>query len=179
MHIKICSNYSKYCLKQAGANAKQAVGFTLFELLISLSIVSIVCLFALPYWSSFYQNYQLQVRQHEIQQAVRFAKMQAQLMHQSLLLVPIDGRDDWSFGMRLLVDNAQHRYTPEALVLHEWHWHHSMMTIRWHGFQSNGYLLFANHIRNYAVNGYFLMQTHQGRVVKLIVNRLGDVRVGA
>lgn len=151
------------------------LGFTLLELLISLSILSIVCLFSLPFLSSFYQQNQLQVTQQEIQEAIRFAKTQAYLMQESLLLVPIDSRDDWSSGMRLLVDNPQHRYTPQARVLHEWHLRSANIHIHWQGFQSNRYLLFSENLRHHAVNGYFLIQINNGLMRKIVVNRLGCV----
>lgn len=168
MLTKICSKYNNYFK-----------GFTLIELLICLSILSIVCLFSLPFLSSFYQHNQLQVRQDEVKAAIRFAKMQSQITQESLLLVPIDNSDNWSYGMRLLVDNPQHRYIPQMRVLHEWHWDSGKIQIHWHGFQSKRYLLFSENPRNNAVNGYFLMQTNQNFVVKLIINRLGSVRIGA
>jgi Tfp pilus assembly protein FimT len=132
--------------------------------------------FSIPFLSSLYQKNQLQVRQDEIKASIQFAKIQAQIRHKNLLLAPIGGKNDWSAGMRLFVDNAQHRYTPNAQVLHEWHWKASNISISWHGFQSDHYLLFAAENSKNAINGYFLIQINSELVIKLIVNRLGRVR---
>ena len=107
----------------------------------SLSILVMVLFFSIPFVSSLYQKNQLQVRQDDIKASIQFAKIQAQVRHQNLLLTPIAGNNDWSAGMRLFVDNAQHRYTPKEKVLHEWHWKASDISISWHGFQSDHYLL--------------------------------------
>lgn len=136
-----------------------------------------VLFFSMPFVSSLYQKNQLQVRQDDIKASIQFAKIQAQVRHQNLLLAPIAGNHDWSAGMRLFVDNAQHRYTAKEDVLQEWHWKKaSAIFISWHGFQSDHYLLFNAENSKNVINGYFLIQINSKLVIKLIVNRLGRVR---
>ena len=156
---------------------RQPHGFTLIELVISLSIVATVLIFTIPFASSLHQKNQLQTRQDEIKAAIRFAKTQAQTIGKNLILTPLPNSNNWSKGMQLFIDNPKHRYTPDATILHEWQWNSSNVQMSWHGFQSNHYLLLAADSSRNATNGYFLIQANSQRPVKLVVNRLGRVRL--
>ena len=171
MRIKTCAACSKSLL-----DCNKIPGFTLIEVLLSLAILATVMCFSIPFASNLHQNNQIQARQDEIQAAIRYARTQSQLIGKNLILTPISNSNYWSNGMRIFVDNPQHRYTPDVQILHEWHWSSPNLQIIWHGFQSNNYLLFAADSSRNATNGYFLIQSQSQVILKLVVNRLGRVR---
>ena len=148
-------------------------GFTLLELLLCLSLVSLIAFFSLLYTSSLYKKNQLQTVTAEIRNAIHAAKMQAFIIGKPLALTHLPHTKDWSEGMLLFVDNAKHQCVQP---LYKWHWK-SGIEVSWHGFQSKDYLLFATDLRSSMTNGYFVIRNAQQHV-KLIVNRVGRVRNG-
>lgn len=151
-------------------------GFSLIELLISLSLLSIILCICLPSVPALSKKNQLQVASNDIKSAIHFSKFQALATGNNLLLIPLPGENDWAKGMLLMVDNAQHAYNSEAKKIHEWHWNHLGTQVTWRGFQSMNYLLFKSDISTSAVNGYFIIQNVSQKKIKLVVNRLGRVR---
>ena len=156
---------------------KKDNGFTLIEVLLSLSIVATLLFFTLPFESFFYKKNQAQVIQSDIQSAVRYAKTHALAIGENVILTPLQGSTDWSLGMLMLVDNAKHGYTSNAQLIHEWHWKKSGVAVSWRGFQSKHYLLFAADPRQNSVNGSFLIKTGPNYTVKLLLNKLGRIRI--
>ena len=177
MLTKICFASSNSLRNPNRYHEEDVQGFTLIELLLSLAILIIVMCFSIPFASSLHQKTLLQARQDEIKAAIRYARTQSQLLGKNLILTPILNSNDWSKGMRLFVDNPKHLYTPDTTVIHEWHWNKSSLQITWHGFQSNHYLLFASDNNRNATNGYFSIQMQSGTIVKMVVNRLGRIRI--
>lgn len=150
--------------------------FTLIELLISLSLLAILLFFTIPFESSLHQKNQIQVIQEEIKSAVRYAKTQALISGNTLILTPSNDSNDWSDGMRLFKDNAKHQYTSKDAVIHAWHWNSSGIQVTWRGFQSNHYLLFSTDVSKNAVNGSFLIESNAKYAAKLVINKLGRVK---
>lgn len=150
--------------------------FTLIELLIALAIAGLSLMFIMPYASSLQQKNQLCVVQDDITSAIRFAKTQALISDNNIILTPLPGMTDWSHGISAFVDNATHQYTLDDQLLFEWHWQSSAIEVTWHGFQSSQYLLFAAESHRNAANGYFLIKAKSLPPIKLLVNRLGRVR---
>ena len=144
-------------------------GFTWIECLLTLSIFSILLWFSIPFATSLYQKNQMQVIQDDIKSAIRFAKMRALMDGKNEVLMPLSSSHDWSRGMQLRVDKT-------TQTLFEWHWPSSSIHVSWHGFLSNHFLYFSADINQSATNGYFLIQSPQQPVIKLIINRLGRVR---
>jgi type IV fimbrial biogenesis protein FimT len=104
--------------------------------------------------------------------------MQALAKGKTLTLTPLPNTNDWSKGMLLFVDNSKHQYTYNTEPLYEWHWKSADTDVSWHGFQSKDYLLFTTDLRSSINNGYFLIKNTQEQI-KLIVNRVGRVRIGS
>ena len=152
------------------------IGMTLIELLVSLSLLAILLFFSLPFAPSLYNKNQLQVVTDEVSSAIHFAKIQALLTGDVLVLSPLSGgRNDWSHGMLLFVDNPKHQYMSDDKLLHEWHWNSNVVRVFWHGFQSDEYVLFAADISHSTTNGYFIIK-NDTKQLKLVVNRLGRVK---
>ena len=147
----------------------------LIELLVSLSILSIVFLFALPFTPLLYKKNQQDIIAIDIKNAIYFAKTQSLLTGESLLLTSLPGENDWSRGMLLFVDNPEHQYKSGVKQLREWHWNVGNEHITWRGFQSNRYLRFATDLSHSAINGYFIIGNLTSKPIKLMVNRLGRV----
>lgn len=147
-------------------------GFTLFELLVCLFLLALVLLFSVPLTATWYKRNQIQTLSSSVKNAIQMAKTQALITGNTLILSHLSEDKDWSKGMLLFVDNAQHKYTPTSKLLYEWHWQQPGIHIEWHGFQSSEYLLFASNLSHSAANGYFMI-SNGDQQVKLIVNRLG------
>lgn len=156
---------------------KKFSAFTLIEVLLSLSLLATLLFFTLPFESSLHQKNQVQVIQHDIQSAIRYAKTQALTRGENILLMPLRGSTDWSSGMLLLVDNAKHRFSSENQLIHEWQWTPSRVEVSWRGFQSKHYLLFSPDLSQNSVNGSFLINYGSKHAIKLSINKLGRVRV--
>ena len=146
-------------------------GFSLLELLIGFSLLAIILCFSLPFAPSLYKKNQLQIITDQINEAIRFAKIQTILTGDRLILTHLGDKKDWSEGVGLFVENSKHQ--PTAKSLYEWRWPSSGVHITWQGFQSKDYLLFTPDITSSAVNGFFIISNSMQQRKKLVVNRLG------
>ncbi len=151
-------------------------GFSLIELLVGLSILTIILCFSVSFAPLLYKKNQLQTMVHTVKTAINFARTEALSTGDVLVLTHLPGAIDWSEGMLLFVDNGNHhRYTPNSKLVHEWRWNPAGIRMQWRGFQSTEYLLFSPDITSSAVNGYFLISNTKGEV-KLVINRLGRLK---
>ncbi len=148
--------------------------YTFIELLLSLAIVSLLLFFAIPFNSSIHQKNQCLVIENDVKQAISYAKTQAWIRGQNLILRP-KYMDDWSHGMILFIDNATHKYHNTAPIIHEWSWNFANIVIDWHGFQSRDYLVFYADSRKNVLNGTFNITSHNARV-RLVINKMGRVK---
>jgi prepilin-type N-terminal cleavage/methylation domain-containing protein len=143
-------------------------GFSLLELLICLSIVTILLLGSISSTQPLITKNNREILEDEIKGAIEFAKLQSLFSGQDLVLTPFSNNKDWSDGMRLYRDKE---------ILREWHWPSRHITITWQGFHSDNYLLFSSDINSNTLNGTFKLTDSDHNLSKLIVNRLGRVRV--
>lgn len=149
-------------------------GITLIELLISIAILGIIACYSSVFSPLLYKKNQMQAVKQEIKRAIQWARIQARMSGQTLILARRPGGDDWSLGMLLFVDNVKHQYTPESILIQEWDWPASELRLSWRGFQSQDYLRFTPTMNDSAINGSFrLSNGHQQ--AKLVVNRIGRV----
>jgi len=155
---------------------KTTAGVTLVELLLGLAILAVVWFFCVPFGAQQYKKNQLNLVVDELNTIIHYAKIQALLLGEPLVLTPLPASDDWSLGMILFVDNKKHQYTEGSKLIHEWRWHSDAINVKWQGFQSSHYLLFDNNLRHSAVNGYFLINNNLQQY-KVIVNRVGRTRI--
>lgn len=124
-----------------------------------------------------HQKNQVQVVQDNIKSALRYAKMHALTTGHRVILTPLQHSNDWSDGMLLFLDNAKHRYTPDDTLIHEWHWQSPGIEVTWKGFQSNHYLLFSADVSQNAVNGTFFIKSDSNSIAKIVINKLGRIRL--
>jgi len=153
------------------------LGFTLIELLISLALLGVVLLFTVSLTGSFESKSRVQVIADDVSRAIHYARTEALLRGESLILTRSSNGSSWSEGMMLSVDDGTHHYAPGAKILHEWHWTSKGITILWHGFNSEKYLLFSSELGKNTTNGHFEITSSFHQKICLIVNRWGRVRV--
>ncbi len=156
---------------------RQMLGFTLIELLISLALLGVVLLYAFSFTASFENKNRVQVLADEVSGAIRYARTEALLRGESLILTQSSNGSSWSEGMVLFVDDGTHRYTPGVKLLHEWRWTSKGIVMAWHGFNSEKYLLFSSKLGKNTINGRFEIRSSVHQKISLIVNRWGRVRV--
>lgn len=146
------------------------------ELIIGISIFAILSLFNLTSSSQLFCKNHIEARMLEINHVLNFAKNQALIRGQNLALVPFNENDGWSSGMKLFIDNPQHKPKDDSELIYTWQWKHSMLHIDWRGFQSSHLLLISPDLSQNAMNGVFMLK-ERGMKAKLVVNRLGRVRI--
>ncbi len=84
---------------------KQTSGFTLIELLVTLTIVSILVMFAVPNFTETAGRNRLAAGANEILNSLQFARTEALRRSGNVSLGPIDGAD-WGNGIVVYVDAA-------------------------------------------------------------------------
>jgi type IV fimbrial biogenesis protein FimT len=155
----------------------KSLGLTLIECLLSLFLLSMLFMSALPSVSGLLQKNQMQVLQDDLKSAIFYARSQALIRNQPILLTPLSETNDWSEGITVFVDNETHRYASDSEILFQWHWSYSDVRVTYHGFQANQALRFVPEISQNAVNGYFLIQNQYQQGIKVVINRFGRVRI--
>jgi Tfp pilus assembly protein FimT len=164
------STASRYCTKSSSR------GFTFLELMSYLVILTLFLTCSTSVGVSFYKKNQQRIIAEEIKAAIHFAQLQAVSTGQSLVLTPLDARNDWSNGMLLFMDNPKHHYDSESKLIHKWQWFAKPVHVTWQGFQSKRYLLFTPTINNNTVNGYFMIHAALCNDIKLTINRIGRIK---
>lgn len=154
-------------------------GLSLIEMLIVLLIIGILALFSPLAFHKLLKKNQIDVTVDEIKMAIQFSKINALSQAHPVILTPISGEMNWSEGMALCVDNPLHQCVSNHGTIREWHWFHNGIEVNWLGFESNHYLRFSPDLMGRAANGYFMVKDQSNQPVKLIVNRLGRVRVSS
>lgn len=142
-------------------------GFTLIEILLSLSIVGLLLVLALPLSQAFSNKNHAQLVEQDIRAAIHYARTMAYKNAGPLTLVPLREDHEWSKGLLLLSGKK---------TIFQWEWQDKNIQVRWKGFRSNDAIYFSNILRQSTANGYFLINTQGGMYQKkIIVNRLGRI----
>lgn len=169
MQVQILQSY------KADSLAAKSKGFTLIEILIALSISAILFMFVFPFGQDFILKNKLSARTEEIVSALHYARSQAALLEQPLLLTSI--QENWSEGMKLFIDKNDNRlYDSPDILLFQWTWNDSDLNISWHGMYEK-YLLFTPRELDSVLGGtfYICSSLKNGRQIRM--NRLGRLRV--
>jgi prepilin-type N-terminal cleavage/methylation domain-containing protein len=150
-------------------------GFTLIELLIVLSITAILFMLAFPFGQYFLLKNKLFARTEEIASALHYARSQASLLGQPLLLESIN--KNWSEGMTLFIDeDNSHTYDSTDTLLFKWEWSDKDLNLVWKGMYEN-YLLFTATELNSVLGGTFYLCSSVEGGVQIRMNRVGRIRV--
>lgn len=153
-------------------------GFTLIECLVTLAIVGILLIFAVPMGRDFMVKNIVLTQTETLVSALHYARHQAGLLGTVLTLAPKP--EGWSSGMILFIDqNGDHIYHHESdQLLFQWQFDPNTLALNWQGMHS--YLLFTPLGLNSALSGTFYvcpinMRTINGK--SIIMNRVGRIRV--
>ncbi len=147
-------------------------GYSLLEMLVCLVLVVCMGCSFLPF-NALMQERQKKLLAQEITEALRFARMEAQMTGKVLQLTPLRGEENWARGL-LLVEKTHDGH--EGTLHHQWHWSYPNLVMIWHGFLSNHYVQFEPNLADNASNGYFLINDTSLKSLTLVVTRLGVVR---
>lgn len=141
-------------------------GLTLVELLLCVSLLSLLLCFGLP----LYRQHEVVTRQKlfekELTTLLTTARLQAFVLQKTLRLEPFhfSPTEGWQKGIRLREDKG-------VSVLHEWTWPATHPLVVWSGFRSNSSIVIDAYPEKLAMNGYFQVGKH-----RLVVNRFGRIR---
>ena len=158
-----------------GLEKHRLSGLSLFELLVVLMLLSLLFAFGLPLTTQWYQNQLSRVMQKDIEQAIEYGKQESLILGEPLRLVPLHD-NDWSSGMALFKERDVPR-SQQYAALYTWQWRSTTWHVVWHGFLSDSYLRFTPDLRQLALNGYFLIKNEKRPGIKMMLNRVGRVRV--
>ena len=82
---------------------KKVRGFTLIELMVTLAIIIIIAVVAIPGYTDFQRNSQLSARTSTFISAINAARGEAMKRGRYAMIVPTDGAD-WTTGVMVFVD---------------------------------------------------------------------------
>ncbi|MGQ3887445.1 pilus assembly FimT family protein [Legionella sp. CNM-1927-20] len=145
------------------------IGFTLLELLIVISIISLLLLFSIPGQQQLYEQNQLKIVSNRLKSVVQYGRNMALARDVILALAPLNNQN-WSQGLVLFIDNKKHQPSQDKII-QIWQWASHSIHISWQGFQSTNYLLFSPNLKNASCNGHFLLVTKNNLPKKIILNR--------
>jgi len=164
---------------------KGCSGFSLMELLVTISLISILSALALPWCSDIQQGIFAQVQINQLSRAINQAK-HAAISHASVVTLckSVDKQHcggAWHDGQILFLDkNANAKIDPGEDVLMTFERTPAHGDLQWHGFQSKDYLQFSPLGFGYSQNGSFIYTPGNGDKKyqrRLIINRAGRLRV--
>jgi len=141
-------------------------GFTLLELLISITVCGFLLFSAFSHWIQFKQRNEVQLLIREIKTAIHYAKIHA-INHRRPLIL---SSDNWSKGMSLVQSGTEK-------LIHQWSWTNGSSDVHWFGVNGLNSIVITGSIGNAMSNGQFVITNkHSGERVVLVLNRLGRVR---
>ncbi|CAM2874542.1 GspH/FimT family pseudopilin [Legionella worsleiensis] len=150
-------------------------GFTLIELSIILIVMVGLALISFGTSSQLISKNEQQTLTDQIKSIIQYAKIQAINLGHSVSLAPLDASSGWSKGIVLTQFNKN---TTKEEVLYQWQWNYHYWTVDWIGVNSTHKIILAPDTAHGISNGTFtLSNIRTSEKIKLIVNRLGRVRV--
>ena len=153
-------------------------GFTFVELLVTLLIVGVLLVVAIPITQDILLKKNVKSRAETLASALQYANDESAALKQTLTLAPKNG--NWSSGLVLFLDtNHDHQRNSTESLIYEWKWPSNNILISWSGIYAD-YLLFAPNQDNSDLAGTFSICPLNSRYVateNVVMNRLGRVRV--
>ncbi|OGV51636.1 MAG: hypothetical protein A3F46_08375 [Legionellales bacterium RIFCSPHIGHO2_12_FULL_42_9] len=152
-------------------------GFTLIELVVTVSVLAVIFCFVLGFNHAFFVKNKIYVLEKQLINGLHYSRNRAFILGRDVTLNPIEASGDWSAGMILFVDNPRHYYTKQDKLIYTWQWQQSpRLKLVWRGFRSTDYLTFAKTLRRSTVNGHFVILQDGVEVRRIVVNRLGRTK---
>jgi Tfp pilus assembly protein FimT len=149
-------------------------GFTLLEVIFTLSLFICLSLFSINALSLLKEKNEKQMIIDELKMAIQYARFQAINLGHTLYLTPNSRGENWSKGMDLKQLN---KITGQMELIHQWQWQHRNWTLSWSGAGSNK-ILISNNPSHAISNGTFILtDAKSNQSVKVLLNRLGRLKV--
>lgn len=150
-------------------------GLTWVEALVTLAILSVLFSAGVSHWRGLQTKEAERRLFNDIERALVFARNQAFLRSETLVLRPRVASEGWSTGMVLELKSLTS--DGQSQTLHTWRWHAPGMCLTWHGFRGNDALVVDDSPAKLAMNGYFLLEKPGSDQIRWVVNRFGRIRV--
>jgi len=149
-------------------------GLTWVEVLVTLAILSVLLSAGVSHWRGLQTKYAERRLLSDVARVLTYARNQAFLHAETLVLLPRVAADGWSSGMVLefkhpIQDGREQR-------LHTWRWHYPHLYLSWHGFLGDEAFVVEHSPAKLAMNGYFLVENSGSKQVRWVVNRFGRIR---
>ncbi len=149
-------------------------GFTLIELIITLSVFSILALMSFSSTQLFISTNEEQIIIDEIRTAVQFARSEAYNIGFPVLLSTFNDEADWSNGISISRFNKK---LGQFQPVYQHRWHHTHWLIQWSGIKLGNQIHFSNNPMDALSNGHFSIHNpYSKKTTILILNRLGRLR---
>lgn len=163
---------------------RQARGVTLFEILLALSVVSVLAAVSLPNFRSLAQSVSGEVTLRRLANAVQLGKSSAITQGTVITLCPLSGGPecgrDWNAGLRIFSDvNGNRRADPQENTIRQIGFPDSNGRIRFRAFQNKQYLQITSLGTTRNQNGNFTYCPASGErsfARQLIINRTARLR---
>lgn len=153
---------------------RQHAGLTWVEVLVTLAILGVLLVAGESHWRGLQTKQAERRLLNDVGRVLTFARNQAFLQAETLVLLPRVASEGWSSGMVLKPKTVRlNGCTPE---LHVWRWHYPGVHLSWHGFLGNDALVVDHSPAKLAMNGYFLLETTHSNQARWVVNRFGRIR---
>lgn len=143
-------------------------GFTFIELLCVLTIIASLTLASLSSLSRMKEKNDLDYVEKRLIFALKLARTKAILMNRPIKVIPF--KNNWSQGLTIFTAKKEN----PILILD---WSNRKIVLSWQGFISSRYLIFSRDLLNEASSGHFLLKTPRGLRRKIVLNRLGHLRI--
>ncbi|MFZ4077559.1 MAG: pilus assembly FimT family protein [Legionellaceae bacterium] len=155
----------------------KAFGFTLLECLVVILIVSGLLCVAVPFFKERVDTNNTTTLVHDIESMLLFARSEAFLRHQTLVLRPLSSDANWAEGAALYIETKAQRPQEREKMLHVFHWRQKTQGMHWHGFASPDDLVIFPTLKTLAMNGYFEVIGKGKPSQKICISRFGQVRL--
>lgn len=150
-------------------------GFTLMELLITISVFVVLSIIGIASYAYLLQKNEQQTIVDALRTAIQYAKIQAIIHNNPVYLVPLEVTGDWSKGMAL---NFLNKKTNQTELIYQWKWNHPNWSLSWSGVNAANRISCANNPTQAISNGHFNLINKQSKEhVTIILNRLGRIKV--
>lgn len=140
-------------------------GMTLIELLIALAIFSIICVWAVPIGTDYFDKFHVWRARHTVIRAIGLGRAMALQEGHMMMLSP--SPEGWSSGMALTDDSKTHYF---------WPFTSTRLHIEWVGARLQPRLEISPYLSESMMSGHFTIRAGQ-RGETLILTRIGRWRV--
>lgn len=152
----------------------QTSGFTSFELLVVLTLITVTAVFLLNVGHQRLVDEKIQKVIGQLRAGVEYAHVQTMMLGHSLELSPKLSSLDWSQGM-VLRDFLKND-TENSQIMATWQWRlPSGYHLFWHGAQSKKAVFFTADLAHAMSNGHFSFIRNGIEWRRVVINRLGYV----